>query len=307
MSRPLLFGIALLSAIVALEPALAADTEIPTKAPARPKSEAPARPAQQTASTNWSGGQIGGSNGVSSVNNNFVEPGAYVCPTDFPFGVSCFESPFSFKDHPLSYTVGPFLGYRWQLGMTVVGVEADWSWKRGESSSSLALPFVCFDGPCQNYRSDTIFGSVKQGWDSSFRIRYGVLVTPSTLVYGTAGVAVGQISGSFSYLGTVFFPGLITVFGRPPAEFAGSTASAAANWSDDRVGGTAGVGVETAVWAGWKARIEYRYTDFGSYTKSFPLNTVCALGSGCSAPSNAVTINLRESFHTIRVGMGYDF
>jgi outer membrane immunogenic protein len=191
--------------------------------------------------------------------------------------------------------------------MTVVGVEADWSWKRGESSSSLALPFVCFDGPCQNYRSDTIFGSVKQGWDSSFRLRYGVLVTPSTLVYGTAGVAVGQISGSFSYLGTVFFPGLITVFGRPPAEFAGSTASAAANWSDDRVGGTAGVGVETAVWAGWKARIEYRYTDFGSYTKSFPLNTVCVLGSGCSAPSNAVTINLRESFHTIRVGMGYDF
>ncbi|HLX15017.1 MAG TPA: outer membrane beta-barrel protein [Bradyrhizobium sp.] len=304
MNRPLIFGIAFLSAIVALEPVLAAEVEMPTKAPARPKTEAPARPSQ-TASTNWTGGQIGGSNGVSSVNNNFVEPGAYVCPANFPFEVSCFESPFSFKDHPLSYTVGPFLGYRWQLGMTVVGVEADWSWKRGESSSMLAVPFVCFDGSCQNFRSDSMFGSVKQGWDSSLRLRYGVLVTPSTLVYGTAGLAVGQISGSFSYHGTVFFP--VINESEFPTAVAGSTASAAANWSDDRVGGTAGVGVETEVWAGWKARIEYRYTDYGNYTKSFPLNTVCAPATGCSAPSSGVTINLRESFHTIRVGLGYDF
>src|SRR5271168_2429469 len=272
MNRPLIFGISFLSVIVALQPALAAEIEIPTKAPARtaPKTEAPARPAQQTASTNWSGGQIGGSNGVSSVNNNFVEPGAYVCPAEFPFGVSCFESPFSISGHPLSYTVGPFLGYRWQLGMTVVGVEADWSWKRGQSSYEQSIPFVCFDGPCQNYRSDMLFGSVKQSWDSSLRLRYGVLVTPSTLVYGTAGLAVGPISGSFSYRGTVFPP--ITDFEGPALSVAGSTASAAASWSDDRVGGTAGVGVETALWGGWKARVEYRYTDYGSYTKSIPVS-----------------------------------
>ena len=70
--------ISVLSAVAMSAPAIA------DEAPAKPKREraaAPQRaaPAQQQAS-NWSGGQVGGSNGVSSVNNNFVEPGAYVCP-----------------------------------------------------------------------------------------------------------------------------------------------------------------------------------------------------------------------------------
>jgi outer membrane immunogenic protein len=297
MNRSLVAGIVF--AILALRPALAADIAVP-------KATAPVQSTPQATSANWTGGQLGGSNGVSSVNNNFVEPGAYVCPTAFPFGVSCFESPFSFNGHPLSYTAGPFLGYRWQFGMTVVGVEADWSWKKGQSSSELAIPFVCFDASCLNYRSDTKTGSVTQNWDSSLRLRFGRLVTPSTLVYGTAGLAVGQISGSFSYLGTAFTFATIPI---PPniVTVAGSTASAAANWSDDRVGGTVGVGVETVVWTGWKVRVEYRYTDYGSFTKTIPVTTVCSIITGCSVPSSSATVNLRESFQTIRVGLGYDF
>src|SRR5262249_39139611 len=128
----------------------------------------------------------------------------YLCPTAFPFGVSCFESPFSFGGHPTSYTVGPFLGYRWQFGNTVFGVEGDWSWKKGENTALVDIPRVCFDAGCANYRTDTKYGSVKQTWDSSFRLRYGWLVTPDTLLYGTAGVAIGQISGSFSYQSTLF-------------------------------------------------------------------------------------------------------
>ncbi len=300
MNRAWIAGIAFASAIMVLQPALAADMQV-AKSPARSAPE-------QTASSNWSGGQVGGSNGVSSVNNNFVEPGAYVCPANFPFGASCSETPFAFSGHPLSYTVGPFIGYRWQFGMNVVGVEADWSWKKGETSYDLNMPFVCFDGPCLNYRSEMFAGSVKQSWDSSLRVRFGRLVTPSTLIYGTAGIAVGEISGSFSYLGTVHYPFTPpATFAAPTTILAGSTASAAANWTDDRVGGTVGVGVETVVWAGWKARVEYRYTDYGSYTKTIPVSTVCVLATGCSSPSSTATINLRKSFHTVRVGLGYDF
>jgi outer membrane immunogenic protein len=299
VNKPLVAGIAF--SIVALHPALATEIEVPApKATAPAQSAAPSQSAPQTASSNWSGGQLGGSNGISSVNNNFVEPGAYVCPGNFPYGVSCFESPFSSNGHPLSYTIGPFVGYRWQFGMTVIGVEADWSWKKGESSSTVATPFVCFDAGCLNYRSDTKTGSVTQNWDSSLRLRFGRLVTPSTLVYGTAGLAVGQISGSFSYAGTAYYP-------FDGAILAGSRASAAADWSDTRAGGTVGVGVETQVWAGWKARVEYRYTDYGSYTKSIPVTTVCSVATGCSAPSSSATINLRESFQTLRVGLAYDF
>lgn len=273
----------------AVEPVLAADMQV-----------VPKRKAEQTqnAKSKWSGGQVGGSNGTSSVNNNFVEPGAYVCPAGFPFGVSCFESDFRFGGHPLSYTIGPFIGYRWQFGDSVLGVEADWSWKKAENTFALTLPAVCFDGGCLNYRFDDKYGSVKQTWDSSFRVRYGWLVTPDTLVYGTAGLALGQISGSFRYQG---------ILSTTPIPLTGSTATSSASWSDTRVGGTVGAGVETAIWGGWKARVEYRYTDFGSYTKTVAVNTICVASTGCSVPSSSATINLRESFHTIRLGVGFDF
>ena len=121
-------------------------------------------------------------------------------------------------------------------------------------------------------------------------------MTPSTLLYGTAGLAVGQIKGTFAYSATVFSGG-----------FAGSNASALASWSDTRLGGTGGVGVETAIWDRWKLRVEYRYTDYGTYTKSVPVSTVCVTPTGCSVPSNLATISLRKSFHTVRVGLGFDF
>src|SRR5215470_7884957 len=179
MHKQLLSGIVFAFAIAAVAPAFAADMPVKEKRSERKQTQQ---------KSNWSGGQLGGSNGASSVNNNFVEPGAYLCPTAFPFGVSCFESPFSFRGHPTSYTVGPFLGYRWQFGNTVFGVEGDWSWKKGESSLFLNVPAVCFTPACFDYRADAKYGTVKQGWDSSLRLRYGWLVTPDTLVYGTAGV-----------------------------------------------------------------------------------------------------------------------
>jgi outer membrane immunogenic protein len=290
MNKRFLSGLFFAFAVGAVAPASAAD--LPVKRRAEPQ-----QTQQQTANNNWSGGQVGGSNGVSSVNNNFVEPGAYVCPAAFPYNVSCFESNFAFGGHPVSYTVGPFLGYRWQFGNSVVGVEGDWSWKKAENTALVSMPFVCFDTTCANYRSDTKYGAIRQTWDSSLRLRYGWLVTPSTLVYGTAGIAIGEIRGEFSYQGILFTAGAAN----------GSFATSNAVWTDTRVGGTVGAGVETVVWGGWKARVEYRYTDYGSYTKTVGVNTVCGGPAGCSAPSSSATIDVRESFHTVRVGLGFDF
>lgn len=296
--------IAAVSVILLWGSAHAADLEMPRPAhqvPARTRATSPpATPAQQTAS--WTGGQLGGSNGVSSVNNNFVEPGAYICPTAFPFGVSCFETPFSFSTHSFSYTVGPFVGYRWQKGNAVIGVEVDWSRENGTSALTQSVPFVCFEIGCADYRSDTKFGSVRQTWDGSFRLRYGWLVTPSTLLYGTAGVAIGQISGSFSYNGQVF----TACGGLACLPIPGVSATASANWSNIRVGETIGAGIEVAIAGPWKARVEYRFIDFGQYTKIIAVTSTCP-GGGCNTPSSAATISLRESVQTVRIGLGYDF
>ena len=318
MTRLLTLGVGLLAAFATLGSALA-DEPPPEKkrAPVRaaPVRAAPARvapapraePVRQA--SNWSGGQVGGSNGGSFANNAFAEPGSFICPPGATFGVYCYETPFSFKGHPAGYTIGPFLGYRVQLGSFVVGIEGDVSYKDTESSVGQATnvqinPVV--GGSQFNYlRNDNFAGTLKQGWDGSVRGRIGVLVTPWTLIYGTGGVALERVSGSLTYVGTVYGcsgPGVscTTLVG---------TATASTSFSETRVGATGGAGVEfqlgqSPFGGSWTAKIEYRYTDFGSFSKSFAVYTACAT---CTSPSSGATIDLHPSFQTVRVGLGFGF
>jgi len=248
------------------------------------------------------------------VNNNFVEPGAYVCPTGSTLGTSCFETPFQFSGHKAAYTIGPFVGYRVQWGNWVVGIEGDWSYKSSESSlSQSSTASIAVTG--SNYvRTDQFAGSVKQKSDSSIRARVGTLVTPWSLLYVTGGVAFGEISGSFAYSGSLFLcPGGSSSAAScvTPSSTSVATATTAVSWSDTRVGSTVGAGWETEIAPRWKARAEYRYTDFGTYTKTFGLATRCtgssAAASGCTgSPSSSVSIDLKESFHTFRIGLAFD-
>ena len=66
-----------------------------------------------------------------------------------------------------------FAGYNWQVGRTVLGVEADIG--TGNLKSSTATPFGTFSSELQT------MGSV--------RARAGLLLTPALLLYGTGGFA----------------------------------------------------------------------------------------------------------------------
>jgi outer membrane immunogenic protein len=246
-------------------------------------------PAQPT--SNWSGSQVGGFNGASNMSNSFVEPGSFLClpPAVAGFAPNCVETPFSIKRHPWSYTVGAFVGYNWQLGNYVVGGEGDIAWKNAQSTNTLNT-FFCSGLNC---RTESFNGTIKQNWDSSIRARGGFLVTPWTLIYATGGVAFGEVKGSFGYAAQTF-----------PAF---SQTSGGTSWSDTRVAWTVGGGAETVVAAGWKARVEYRYTDFGQYSKTVPLSFTC-FAAGCGFPnSTGARVDLHPTFHTIRVGLGYNF
>ena len=319
MRKLLLSCVGLVSAFALLQPA-AADEPPPVKrqraAPARV-----AQPAQQQQTAKWTGGQLGGSNGASSVNNNFVDPGSYVCPFGSTFGSNCFETPFQFSQHKAVYTIGPFVGYRWMIGKGpgpgtwVFGIEGDWSWKNAESSQNQASATAISVTGSNYLRTDSFAGSVKQKSDSSIRARLGTLITPWTLVYVTGGVAFEEISGSFAYRGSLFLCSSAAAATVSSCASPGTTSVATANgvftWNDTRVGSTVGGGVETEIFPGWKARAEYRWTDFGEYTKNFNVTTTCtgssAPASNCtSAPSSGASISLKESFHTFRIGLAFD-
>ena len=249
------------------------------------------------------------------MNNNFVEPGAYVCPFGSSLGSNCFETPFQFSGHKAAYTIGPFVGYRVQWGNWVVGVEGDWSCKNSESSlsqsSSTAVAvtttssgFNSFGDPIlvtstNNYlRTDRSLAPSSRNRIPRSAPAWAWLVTPWSLLYVTGGVAFSEISGSFAYGGSLL---LCPVSGSPiPRQplrdlaVGLATATTAVTWSDTRVGSTVGAGWETEIAPRWKARAEYRYTDFGSYTKTFGLTTRCTGSSAAGLQLHRHAVEQRE-------------
>jgi opacity protein-like surface antigen len=282
---------------------------------ARPRLDSSYQPAPPP---NWTGPQVGGFGGGSFGSPfSFAEPGAHLCAGSGlgPVTPGCFETPFQFSEHPWSSTFGVFAGYNAQFGNLVVGVEGDAAWKRISTSQTLFVPSTPVDLGAT--RTEAFTGSITQRWDGSLRLRAGMLVTPWTLAYGTAGGAVGSVCSSFSYAATLTSPETPPV---PPALDTGgvpipgtgspgvpdftTTASGADNSCEARFGYTVGAGVETAIGLGYnsKLRFEYRYTDLGSFSRDVPLAEIpCVVGS-CSGNAH---IDMRAAFHTFRLGLGF--
>ena len=245
------------------------------KRPAPPQQAQTPAP-QQT--SNWTGGQFGAFGGDSSLAQNFTEPGAFLCST------GC-ETPFGFRGQANSFTGGVFGGYRVQFGNFVVGAETDIAWKKGQTSQ-VQSDHNAVGNP------EVFTGSLEQNWDGSVRARFGALVTPSVLFYSTAGLAFSNIHSSFSYTASCVICGV------------NHGVTGTGSFSETRTGYTVGSGLEVAIAYGLKARLEYRYTDFGHFSYDVPLhpNPTCGVSCGTNAH-----VDLNATFHTVRVGLGVDF
>jgi outer membrane immunogenic protein len=222
-----------------------------------------------------------------------------------PTGVSanyteCPETHFEFSGRQFVGTGGFFLGYRWQNGVYVYGVEGDIAFKNASKSGELSYVSTVDipGGGNAHQRSELFTGRHSQKTDASLRLRFGQLIRPLTLVYATGGVAFGEICGSFGYQASI--AGSVT-----------AVASGYSSWCDTRVGYTVGAGVETELAPRWKARFEYRYTDFGTSHHDTPLTVTSVSGATCGVGGfrcdGSARVDLDSAFHTFRVGIGYDF
>jgi len=255
------------------------------------------REAQTT--TTWTGPQIGGFGGFSTLGGNFSEPGAHFCGAGF--AAICPEVPFSFSGgSPTVATGGGFIGYNVAWGMYLIGIEADIAGKSGGTSSTQGNTHGVTGG-LTGVTTETFTGSLHQGWDASIRGRFGVPINYSrTLIYATGGVAFGHISGSFGYAAS-----FICAPGSPGTTCSPLSGGGGQSWSDTRTGYTVGGGVEWAYVRNIKLRVEYRYTDFGSFSKDVPLAlTAGSCTNGCVPTGNA-HIDMRAYFHTVRFGIGF--
>lgn len=184
--------------------------------------------------------------------------------------------------------IGGYLGVNWQFAPSwVAGVEGDFGWADNTKRAS-ALPGTAglfFGIPLVGLPS----GSVKETWDGSVRARLGYLVAPSTLVYGSGGVAWQRFELNAS---CTIVPGNPFCFGSPHDETYAST----------RVGWTVGGGIEHMIGGRWLVRADYRYADFGTWTQ--PFFVAGGVGVGFD---DRFTAHVTTRTHTATVGVAYKF
>lgn len=156
-------------------------------------------------------------------------------------------------------------GYNYQFGAWVWGFESDLqaSGQKGSSTFRGINPLT------------TISTDRKLEWFGTSRSRLGFLWTPNVLVYGTAGVAYGQVKNS--------------------ATITNPAGSATATFRDVKAGWTAGGGVEAALGGGWSAKLEYLYIDLGKTEE-----TDVTPGLGTTAVET-----WRNTDNIVRAGLNY--
>jgi outer membrane immunogenic protein len=238
MKRIFVVGALLFASV---EVVLAADIATPPP-PAPPSSYFPT-----AAPINWGGFYIGVNSGYGFGTSNWTATAA---------SSAAGGTTGSFNTSGL--LVGGTLGLNLQAGAVLFGVETDGGWTNlNGSSSNSYCSSVTANATCET----------KSDWLSTARIRIGYAFN-QILVYGTGGIAVGDVQSGLN----------------PPATFDSSI----------NVGWTAGAGIEYAFAQNWSAKIEYLYINLGASCTS----------ANCG-PAVPFTVPLTEN--VVRAGVNFKF
>jgi outer membrane immunogenic protein len=132
---------------------------------------------------------------------------------------------------------GGQVGFNWQTGAWVWGVEAQFSWTNADGDHVDPLGFR---------------DSSELNWLGTATVRLGYAVD-RVLFYAKGGAA--WVNEDFT---TVSVPGALI---------------AADSNDNTRVGWTVGAGIEWASWDNWSAKVEYNFMDFGTDTFGFDFTT----------------------------------
>jgi len=213
---------------------------------------------------NWSGLFVGATFGYGIGRDD----GALNNPT------FAFANAETFVLSPRGFQGGGILGYNWQFGRMVVGVDADYQGASGNGYLSCVVA-------CNGVSATTV--DQTEPWYSTVRGRLGYAAGP-TLFYATAGLAFGGVKETINQMS----------LGAPPV---------AASFSHISSGFAVGGGIENKLdifgWLGpnWTTRTEYLYVDLGSVTDGF--------FNPARGGAQTLTSNLHE--HVWRTVVSYKF
>jgi outer membrane immunogenic protein len=221
---------------------------------------------------NWTGWYIGLNAGALSADSSFNVVANGLPPAN-PVDQHLFNSG---RERKTGWLAGGQVGYNYQTGISVFGIEADGQWTSNKFTTD-----ALFDDPFFHGKGRAQY-TANMDWLVTVRGRAGVAATPSLLVYVTGGVAIAGVNIKYNNAN-----GLI---GTSPLINTVST-------TDTRVGWTAGFGAEYALGGGWSVKGEYLRVNFDDF-KLDVVNVAQALQG---------TVKVTQDIDIIRAGINYKF
>ncbi len=222
----------------------------------------------------WTGFYIGGSVGGDFTTSSHTTTAV---ATGFDFNGATSNVPLSQSN----FRLGGYVGYNYQIDQFVIGVEGDGAYDFSKSRRVTGIPGEVYFGS----NAGDSFSSRSSRYDASARGRAGFLLFPNALVYATGGAAFRD----YSYTAICA--------GRGPS-FCSQPESQ--TFSGTRTGWTVGGGVEGMITPHLIARIEYRYSDFGSQNLNY-----FGTPNGASGDYFGARTHLTAS--TVMGGLAYKF
>jgi len=171
---------------------------------------------------------------------------------------------------------GGQLGYNWQSGSWLYGLESDIQLSNENATGNVCTAVGCPAGSLMFTRD------YKLDWFGTARGRIGFLPAERILLYATGGVAYGNFSGSSWTL---------------PMNIG--------TWSSLNVGWIVGAGAEAALGNNWSFKVEYLYMDLGNVGGSSA--TVVVPAGVAPGSTTGYVFNTKFTDNIVRVGLNYKF
>ena len=200
------------------------------------------------------------------------------------------------------------LGYNWQTGRYVFGIETDFDGAGQRGSQTFNA--VNAGAPPVAPAPMVAAYSEKLLWLGTLRGRVGI-AADRTFLYATGGLAYGEVKNT----GTATIAGLnVPGPAGPPCTVTPPAVGTCplANWSNTavRAGWTLGGGIEQALPGNWSVRLEYLFVDLGRVNTTFATLPGCFGGSGAACSpvvAGTGTISSRITDSVLRAGLNYKF
>lgn len=246
---------------------VASAADLPRKAPAYTPPVAPVY--------NWTGFyaglNAGGVWGNSDVTYTFSTFGFSGGP-----GAALLASNTTGNENTSGFTGGGQIGYNYQTGAIVWGIEADIEYTGLKKTRNVAVDLAPIGAPGV---TDTFSQSMESNWLATVRGRLGYATGP-WLFYATGGLAIAEVK----YSDFAFFPATNSIN--------------AASSSETKTGWTVGGGAEWMFAPRWSAKAEYLYVDLGSRTYS-SINSLINTAT--------ITYDRKLTENIARLGVNYKF